>query len=269
MIKISQLNIYPVKSCAQVSLAAADVDAFGLHMDRRWMVVDEKGHFVTQRQLPRMCLIKPELNSNGVELSAPGMQACKADISTFSKNKTVTVWMDQCQALDCGNEAANWLSTFLETKCRLVYFPENEVRQVDLNYAKKGDKTAFSDGFPFLLISEASLEDLNKRIQANDNTQPAIEMRRFRPNIVVSGCDAYAEDNWKQIQIADTLFRIVKPCSRCVIPSIDPDTAIRGSEPLQTLKAYRKTGKKIFFGQNVIAEKMTSLEVGMSVKIIE
>lgn len=272
MPKISQLAIYPVKSCAQIQVASAAVDNFGLHMDRRWMVVDENGRFITQRQLSRMCLIKPTLCDNGVLLQAPDMQDCMVGTEALTKAHQVTVWGDQCNVLDCGNEVAAWLAQFLETKCRLVYFPETEFRQVDLDYAKQGDRTAFSDGFPFLLISEASLEDLNRRIVKTQ--QQPVEMRRFRPNIVVSGCEAFAEDSWQKIQIGDTVLKIVKPCSRCVIPSIDPDTGIRGDEPIQTLKEYRRKdhpqiGNKIFFGQNVIAENIGCFEVGMPVKIIE
>ena len=268
MTHISQLAIYPIKSCAQVRVDNAHVDSFGLYMDRRWMVIDEKGHFITQRDIPMMCLINPTLSDNGLLLNAPDMQSCIVKIQDQNEMRLVSVWLDQCQAIDCGDEAANWLTTYLKTKCRLVFFPEDEVRQVDLNYANQGDKAAFSDGFPFLLISEASLEDLNQRIkQSTDNI--AIEMRRFRPNIVVAGCDAFSEDSWKKVQIGDMLLRVVKPCSRCVIPSIDPDTGIRGDEPLNTLKEYRKKDKKIFFGQNVIAESVGRLEVGMPITILE
>jgi len=268
MIQVSQLAIYPLKSGGQIPLQAAKVDAFGLHMDRRWMVIDDNGHFVTQRQLPRMCLIQPVLNETGVVLQAPQMQDCNIAIDALTEKKSVTVWMDSCQALDCGDEAASWLSAFLDIKCRLVYFPDEEFRQVDLNFAQQGERTAFSDGFPFLLISEASLQDLNKRIKQNSHSS-TIEMRRFRPNIVVSGCEPYAEDQWKRIQIGEMQLRVVKPCSRCVIPGIDPDTGVRGDEPLKTLKEYRKEGKKIFFGQNVIAESTGRFEIDMPVTVLE
>lgn len=272
MLKVSELAIYPVKSCAQIRVQSAKVDDFGLHMDRRWMVVDEQGKFLTQRQLPRMCLIEPTLYESGISLQAPAMEACRVDINNLSQTFKVTVWADQCSVLDCGNVAATWLTAFLETKCRLVYFPESEIRQVDLDYAQQGIRTAFSDGFPLLLISEASLGDLNDRLARTQ--QQSVEMRRFRPNIVVSGCEAFAEDSWQKIQIGDMVLSIVKPCSRCVIPSIDPDTGIRGDEPTQTLKSYRrkehpKIGNKIFFGQNVIAENFGQIEVGLPVKILE
>jgi len=274
MIKVSQLAIYPVKSCAQVSVKSVQSDHFGLHMDRRWMLVDEAGKFLSQRQLPRMCLIKPVLMNAGVQLHAPNMDACEITLDENNVLSSVNVWGDWCSAIDCGDTAATWLSAFLDKKCRLVYFHEDEVRQVDLEYAKQGDRTAFSDGFPFLLLSEASLEDLNIRIQQGNSSQQAIEMRQFRPNIVVSGCEAFAEDDWSKIQIGDMILRVVKPCSRCVIPSIDPNTGIRADEPLQTLKTYRKgvcgqDDKKLYFGQNVIAESIGRFDVGMPVTVLE
>lgn len=274
MIKVSQLAIYPVKSCAQISLTDAIVDPFGLQWDRRWMLVDEKGKFLSQRLLPRMCLITPQLVNNLLRLQAPEMPECEINIAAGHSTIEVNIWGDTCQAIDCGEQVANWLTDFLQKKCRLVYFPQDEVRQVDLDYAQQGDITAFSDGFPFLLLSEASLEDLNSRILQADPGQSTLEMRRFRPNIVVSGCDAFAEDSWSKIQIGETVLRVVKPCSRCVIPSIDPDSGIRGEEPTRTLKTFRRgacgrNDNKLYFGQNVIAESTGKFEVGMPVTILE
>ena len=276
VIRVTELAIYPVKSCGQILLQEAKADAFGLHMDRRWMLVDEKGAFLSQRKFPRMSLIKPTLSEDGVVLQVVGYlggeNKCEISVKNLTQQLKVTVWGDICNGLDCGDEAALWLSQFLETKCRLVYFPENEVRQVDLEYANQGEKTAFSDGFPFLLISEPSLTDLNARLLKSG--QKSVEIRRFRPNIVVSGCRPFEEDNWKKIQIGDAILRVVKPCSRCTIPNVDPATGILGNEPSQTLKKYRlwdhpQIGKKIFFGQNVIAESTGSFETGMPVTIIE
>ncbi len=267
-IEISELAIYPVKSCAQLQVLAAKVDSFGLHMDRRWMVVDENGKFLTQRQLAHMCLISVALTENSVVLTAPEISPCTVTVANLKQRQQVVVWGDQCSGLDCGDNAANWLSGFLQQTCRLVYFPEEEFRQIDLAFAREGERTAFSDGFPFLLISEASLQDLNTRI-LDSGTQTTLEMRRFRPNIVVKGCEAFAEDEWKKIRIGDIVLRVVKPCKRCVIPTIDPDTGIKGDEPLKTLRTYRKQDKKILFGQNVIAENTGELKVGMSVEILE
>lgn len=262
-ISVSHLSIYPVKSCREVTQSTAQVEAFGLKNDRRWMVVDEYGVMLTQRKIAKMCLIQPEVIENGLVLKTSAMDSLHVELPSTNTKICVKVWADQCQAFDAGNEAAKWLSHVLSTKCRLVYFPDDEVRQVDLTYANAGDKTAFSDGFPLLLISQASLDDLNQRL-----TTP-ITMSRFRPNIVVNGCAPYAEDSWKQIRIGGITYRIVKPCSRCVIPSINIETAEKEAEPTKTLVAYRKQDNKIYFGQNVIANDVGKIDIGMSVEIIE
>ena len=261
-IRISSLSIYPVKSCREVKLSSSRVDDFGLQNDRRWMVVDENGVMLTQRRIARMCLIQPELTETGLLLSASTMDSINIKTPRENDRSIVTVWDDQCQAIDAGDEAAYWLSSFLSVTCRLVYFPNDEFRQVDLDYANEGDKTAFSDGFPLLLISQASLDDLNQRLDT------PISMSRFRPNIVVQGCEPYAEDSWKKIRIGDITCRVVKPCSRCVIPSINIETAEKEAEPTKTLVSYRKRDNKIFFGQNVISEMKGTVEVGMSIEVL-
>ena len=144
-----------------------------------------------------------------------------------------------------------------------MFFPQDEFRQCDPVYAKPGEKTAFSDGFPYLLISQASLDDLNQRLDT------AVEMKRFRPNLVIAGSQAFEEDNWKKIRIGDVSFRLVKPCSRCIIPSIDPQSGVKSAEPLKTLSSYRKRDNKIFFGQNLIAEGSGILQTGMPVEVLE
>ena len=262
-VTVSGLSIYPVKSCREVKQDSAWVEDFGLKNDRRWMVVDENGVMLTQRKIAEMCLIQPELVENGLVLKTISMDSLYVENPLANKKIIVKVWADRCQAYDAGDEAANWLSQFLSIKCRLVYFPDDEFRQVDLNYAKQGDKTAFSDGFPLLLISQDSLDDLNNRLLV------PVTMNRFRPNIVVKGCQPFAEDSWKKIRIGEMTFRIVKPCSRCVIPSINIETAEKEEEPIKTLVRYRKRDNKIYFGQNVIADTNGKIEVGMPVEIIE
>jgi len=262
MISLSELAIYPIKSTAQIQLNKTIMGPFGLHMDRRWMLVDENGVMLTQRKHAKMCLIQSVLSDSGLSVSAGEMPTLFIPAADSSSPVLVTVWQDTCNAYDCGKEAAAWFSEFLNTSARLVYFPDNEHRQVDLTYANKGDITAFSDGFPYLLISQASLDDLNSRLGSS------VEMKRFRPNLVVSGTEAFAEDKWKKIRIGEITFNIVKPCSRCVIPSIDPETANKTAEPVKTLASYRMRENKIFFGQNVIAENMGELEVGMPVEVI-
>lgn len=260
---VSGLSVYPVKSCRGIKLNSALVESFGLENDRRWMVVDESGVMLTQRKISKMCLIQAELTETGLILKTTSMGSLSVINPAIKKKVTVKVWADECQAYDAGDEAVKWLSQVLSVTCRLVYFPDDEFRQVDLSYANKGDKTAFSDGFPLLLISQASLDDLNSRL----NTP--VTMDRFRPNIIVSGCQPFTEDKWKKIRIGNIIFRIVKPCSRCVIPAINIETAEREEEPIKTLVAYRKRDNKIFFGQNVIADSCGEIEVGMPVEILE
>ncbi|MFV2059937.1 MAG: MOSC domain-containing protein [Gammaproteobacteria bacterium] len=271
LLKVSELALYPVKSCAQITVNATRVDNFGLQNDRRWMVVDQQGKYITQRQQSRMCLIQVELikteSSNSkhdysIRLTAPDMPALNVVIPGSPTSLKVKIWHDNCNAFDCGPEAAQWLSRFLMVPCQLVFFPENEIRQVDVNFADAGDRTAFSDGFPLLLISEASLDNLNSKLDV------AIPMKRFRPNIVVTGCNPFDEDNWKMLRIGELLLRVVKPCSRCVIPSIDTETGERGNEPTKTLLTFRKHNTKIFFGQNVIASNPGNIAVGDTVEII-
>lgn len=261
--ELSELNIYPVKSLAGTSLTHSAVDVFGLHNDRRWMLVDSQGKMLTQRKLARMCLIHPQITAQGIRLSAAGMSDMEVSIRSLENRCKVQVWNDTCNAYDAGDQAAQWFSEFLATDCRLSYFPTDEVRQLDQDYAQADDKTAFSDGFPFLLISQASLDDLNRRLDT------PVTMSRFRPNLVITGSEAFEEDHWKRIRIGDITFRLVKPCSRCVIPTIDPDTGEKGKEPIATLVQYRKRDSKVYFGQNVIADSTGELAVGMTVEVLE
>ncbi|RDH80820.1 MAG: MOSC domain-containing protein [endosymbiont of Galathealinum brachiosum] len=260
---LSQLAIYPIKSTAQVSLDNCKMGAFGLDMDRRWMLINNEGYMLTQRKHPKMCLIKSRFEANQLVITAPGMEQLIIPTQYSGELISATVWDDVCNAHNCGQQAAQWFSHFLGISARLVYFPHEEVRQVDLDYAKQGNKTAFSDGFPYLLISQASLDDLNSRLAA------PVDMRRFRPNLVINGTEAFAEDDWKAIRIGDITFNLVKPCSRCVIPSIDPETAKKSAEVVKTLAGYRMRENKIYFGQNLIAEDAGKLEVGMEVEILD
>jgi uncharacterized protein YcbX len=261
-LNISQLAIYPVKSMRQIQLQKSAMQFGGLKHDRRWMVVDNKGVMVTQRNIARLCLIQPELLNPNVDcslkLSAPAMPDIEVNVPDGGISCKAIVWEDECNASDAGDEVANWLSEFLNIECRLVYFPDDEIRIVDQNYAKPNDQTAFSDGFPILLTTQASLDDLNSRMDES------IPMERFRPNVVISGSEAFAEDEWKQLKVGNIRLRIVKPCSRCVIPNIDIKTGEKTKEPIKTLLSYRKCDDKIFFGQNVVADGEGELEVGMT-----
>jgi uncharacterized protein len=255
---------YPVKSLRGEGLEQAALDARGIARDRHWMLVDPVGQFLSQRKLPRMTLVQTRLQSGLLTLQAgtmPDLQLAPEDPA--DEQVPVMVWGDECLARAAGEGADQWLSEFLQTDCRLVYLPEDQQRQVDLEYASQGDQTGFSDGFPLLLISGASLRDLNRRL-----AEP-LPMERFCPNLVVDGCEPYAEDGWRRIRIGSTEFRVVKPCSRCAITTVNPDTAETGSEPLKTLNGYRRQGNKVYFGQNIIHTGAGQLSLGMEVEVLE
>jgi len=264
---LSSLYRFPLKSAAGESLQRCASDSLGLLGDRRWMVVAAgTGRFLTQRILPRMALLQAHWQGDtALKLAAPGMPELLVRVPDDKTMRCVQVWSANPVIPDAGETAAAWLSDFLGQACRLVYLPEDDGIQVDLDYARLGERTAFSDGFPFLLIGQASLDDLARRVGR------PLEMLRFRPNLVVSGAEPYAEDGWKRIRIGQLTFRVAKPCSRCVIPTLDPASGERAPdrEPLNTLLSYRKGPGGVFFGQNLIAEGRGELEVGMPVERLE
>lgn len=257
---LSQIWQYPIKSCGGITLDRSLLDQFGLAGDRRWMLVDNAGYMVTQRECPQMTLIQVVHHSAGLLVSAPGLKTLPISTPSQAQSLEVQVWRDRCQAWLADDLAHQWFSEFLQRDVRLVWFASNAKRQVDLDYARPGDQVAFADGFPLLLISQASLDDLNLRLAS------PIEMQRFRPNLVIEGAEPYAEDRHKAIQIGDVVLPIVKPCARCSIPSIDLHTAKRGVEPTRTLAQYRKQNGEIMFGQNLLAPNHGELEAGMSVR---
>lgn len=263
MRKLTQIWRYPVKSLAGASHERLMVGPRGPQGDRHWMVVDPQGRFLTQRQLPRMTLLQATLADGQLQLRDADNQRLTVRTSAAGEAIVVQVWGDRVAALAPDPAADAWLSERLGRPCRLVCQPDDGVRPVDPAYGGPGDQVDFADGFPFLLISQASLDDLNARLE-----QP-VEMRRFRPNLVVDGCEPYEEDRWRRIRIGDMTFRVVKPCSRCPIPSIDPDTGERGAEPLRTLLTYRRRDNKVYFGQNLIHDGSGELAVGMPVEVLE
>jgi len=260
---LSGLYRYPVKSLRGEAFDALEVMTRGPDHDREWMLVDENGRFLTQRQQPRMSLIDARVvDGDGLQLRAPGMPDLQVRGASATRLE-VTVWSDRVAAAPADPSCDAWFSEFLGIPCRLVRFPEDSQRAVDPAYALVDDEVGFADGFPFLLISQASLDDLNARLRV------PVPMRRFRPNLVVSGCDPYAEDGWRRIRIGDISFRVAKPCSRCIIPTIDPQTGERDAEPLRTLMGYRKRDNKVYFGQNLLHDGVGRLAIGMPVEVIE
>jgi uncharacterized protein YcbX len=259
---LSGIYIYPVKSLAGISASHWPVTETGLLHDRKWMLIDSNQQFLSQRKMPRMALIKTALTENDLILSAPDMEnlvlpLMPADGEIINS----TIWHDQCDALSVSSEADRWLSRFLNTDCRLVYQPDDVVRQVDPDYAHATDQVSFADGFPFLIISENSLVSLNHEMGLD------LPMARFRPNLVIAGCPAYAEDSWREIRIGSIDFRLPKACSRCSVPTIDPETAQTGKEPLTTLNRVRNWQNKVYFGQNALHDQCGVLSIGDIVQV--
>lgn len=271
-IRVSQLWVYPIKSLKGILLDDVQLDNRGFQFDRRWMLVDSDNRFITQRQYPGMALIAPELSDFGLAVRAPDMPVLIVpypdhQIELYDEVE-VKCWDDQITAHHINTAIDNWFSEFLGIDCQLVYMPDNSERLVDQNYAKNNEIASFSDGFPNLIISEASLEDLNGRVEID------LTINRFRPNIVISGGEPYVEDSLGHFRINQIDFYAVKPCSRCVITTINPETGEKESrEPLKTLSEFRKINNKVFFGQNLLHKlNYTSdnhIRVGDRVDIIQ
>jgi uncharacterized protein YcbX len=259
---LSGLNIYPIKSARGIALTEAEVDEFGLRYDRRWMVVDRSGQFLSQRSHARLALVVPNIRDGSLRVDAPGMGALEVPLAPSATVETrVRVWDDTCPATWVGEKAADWFSEFLGNTCSLVYMDADVVRPADPAFAPPDSRVSFADGFPFLLISEESLGDLNRRL-----AEP-LPMNRFRPNLVVSGGEPYQEDTWTKIEIGGIGLRVVKPCGRCLVTTTDQTTGERGKEPLRTLATYRKRDGEVLFGQNVVHEGPGRLRVGDSVLV--
>ncbi len=266
MLELTQITIYPVKSCKGISLTRSNLSPFGLENDRRWLIVDQDGKFLSQRTMPAMALIEPTLIPDALKLAVPGGQSVEIPKTPASaKAVRVRIWDDTCSALDCGDEVAAMLSGYLKVACRLVTAGAEYSRAISPKYSTRKDQVSFADAFPLLLLSSASLRDLNDRLEV------PVPMNRFRPNLVVSGCEPFAEDGWDHIAIGPLTFRVSKPCVRCTIPSVDQATGVSGTEPLATLATFRKFDRgNVQFGQNLVNEqKSGELALGNEVIILQ
>jgi uncharacterized protein YcbX len=279
---LSEINIYPIKSCRGISLAEAVVEERGLQFDRRWMLVDENNRFLTQREYPVMATIGTSMDSGQLTVDNLGNQIRIPPAEGQSRRaERVQIWSSKVQAAVHGDEVNRFFSDVMGAKVRLVAMTEAR-RPVNYWYRiHQEDHVSFADGYPFLLIGEGSLEELNRRIaDANGGAgeSPAfqsIPMNRFRPNLVVKGSEPFAEDTWKKVRIGGTVFHVVKPCARCPIPTIDQETGVRySSEPTRTLATFRQVRRKgknkILFGQNLIADEARgTVRVGDQVEVLE
>ncbi len=250
MFRVSELYIYPVKSLGGSPVLSARVTSRGFEHDRRWMLVDHENKFISQRENSSLALLQVRIEDNGLVIQHK-QSSCSLHISFQPKTNeaiTVEIWDDRCMAQLVSEEADQWFSKQLSLDCRLVYMPDSTRRMVDPKYAFNNEITSFSDAYPFLLIGQSSLEDLNARMPVS------LSMDRFRPNIVFTGGQAFEEDEFEKITINQINFTVAKPCARCPIPTIDQATGIKDKEPLLTLSKYRSLNNKVYFGQNLVHE---------------
>jgi uncharacterized protein YcbX len=262
-ITLTGIFVYPIKGTAGISLTSAAVEERGLQWDRRCMVVDSQNVCMTQRVFPRLALIHVSLDDHALIVAAEGMPSLTIPVPrTGAGSMQVRVWDDTVDALTFNKETDAWFSTFLRTPCRLVFMPDSSRRIVESSRTPTEKVVSFADAFPFLIISEASLDLLNRKLPA------PISMNRFRPNIVVAGCDPHDEDTWREIGIGTAEFMIVKPCARCVVTTVEQETAIKGQEPLRTLATYRQFDGNVLFGENMISTVLGRITVGDTVHVL-
>jgi uncharacterized protein len=259
MLQVSALYIYPIKSLGGIALQQTELTDRGLKHDRRWLLVDDQHVFLTQRKHPAMALLQVALTDGGLSVfpkNEPSNQLVIPFINAPAEAITVTIWDDTCTGWLISKTIDDWFTAQLGTPCHLVYMPDEALRAVDKKYATNNEITSFSDGYPILLISQASLDDLNQRLPV------PVPMDRFRPNIVITGSAPYAEDELTLFSINNLRFAGVKLCARCVLTTIDQATGEAGKDPLKTLAGYRTRNNKVLFGQNLLHYGTGSIRVG-------
>ncbi len=263
---VAEIHVFPVKGLAGIAVPQARVEACGLQHDRRWLAVDRAGRFVTQRVLPSMAAIRTEVTPQRLRLSHPDHGSIDVAVpGPDAARIAVTVWRNTLQAALAGPAADAWLSAALGQELRLVHMHDPSLRPINPAYGEPGESVSFADGYPVLLTSLGSLADLNARL-ANP-----VPVGRFRGNIVVDGAPAWAEDRWRLVRIGSAAFRVVKPCDRCIVTTIDQRTGERPdrSEPLRTLGLFRHDERGIMFGQNLVPAALGWIAVGDRVGVLE
>ena len=263
---ISEIYVYPVKSFAGISLDSAQLNEAGFEYDRQWMVTRPDGTFMTQRVYPQMALVETSISDGRLVLSSFGMEP--HIVAAIDKNNgkriNTQVWGDPIQAWEHESQTGEWLSRALGVDCKLVSFPDDEIRQCARPLSKIGEHTLFADAFPLLLLSRGSLDDLNARLEN------PVGMDRFRPNIVVDGCEPLAEDHWQRITVGDVRLRVTRACARCSVPTVNQQTGVlSGPEPIHTLSSYRRREDgEVYFGINLVPETTGRLRIGDRVSIL-
>lgn len=263
ILEVSRLFIYPIKSLGGIELQSSELKPTGFRYDRRWMLVNEEGGFLSQREESRMALLGVSLSEKSLQVFSRENPDSRIVVPFMDRNElvnhpriSVTIWHDQCTVPVYPDSIGEWFSEILGQSCRLVYMDDSVQRRVDGNYARNLEITSFSDAFPILMIGQASLDDLNQKLAV------PIPINRFRPNLVFTGGTPFLEDEMSTFTIRDQVYKAVKPCARCVIPTIDQATGLKGDEPTRTLATYRLRDKKIVFGQNVLGPSEGLIAVG-------
>ena len=267
MLKLSEIYIYPIKSLGGIRLDATNITTRGLENDRRFMLVDENGRFLSQREYTQLAIFKTEIEGEYLKIThKKDGQTIKVNLSPSSQSIPiqVTIWDDETTAIEVSQEASNWFTQALGISTRLVYMHEESQRKVESNYALTGEEiTSFSDGYPILIIGQSSLDDLNNRLEN------PVNINRFRPNLVFTDGEPFEEDAWHEFTVGDVRFFGVKPCARCIMTTIDQETGEKkGKEPLLTLNKYRKAGNRILFGQNVLISQLGTVSIGDDVTVL-
>jgi hypothetical protein len=261
--RLARLFVYPVKSAAGIELQHALVDDFGVEHDRRFLVVDQDNTFMTQREYPGMSQMRVRIDPPNLVLSASDGSSCTVPLRPDSDERTrVRIWDDSVDAVRVA-DTEDWLSRVIGVRCNLVYMPDDVVRPLPPEYSVRADRVGFADAFPFLILSQASIDNLNTRLEH------AIDVRRFRPNLLIDGVAPHAEDTWARVRVGALDLHVVKPCARCAITTVNPDTGVRGKEPLRTLAEYRTKNGKVYFAQNAIHAGPGELRVGDSVEVLQ
>lgn len=262
---LSEIFIYPIKSLGGIQLKKVMVQGKGLRLDRRWMLVNYAGEFLSQRFNPEMAFFKVAIQDNliSINIQKDGkiQSSTSFNIETPLINPVMpaTIWDDVVRVIEVDTEISQWFSHHLNVPCKLVSFPEEQPRPVEKLYKINNEQVSLADAYPFLIIGQSSLDDLNSRLPL------PLPMNRFRPNFVFTGGEAYEEDHWGNLSMGDTRFAAVKKTARCVLTTIDQDTGEKGTEPLRTLSEYRKVNNKIFFGKYLVARNEGEVSVGDSI----
>lgn len=263
---VQDIFIYPIKSLGGIRLSEAVVEDKGFQYDRRWMLVDDAGVFITQRKHPKMALLSVELDEKELLVFNKQKPETRVKIPlnfALGSEQKVTIWNDEVLAKTVQSDLDEWFSDFFGFRASLVMMPESTHRKVDEKYAVQSNSVSFADGMPYLLIGQGSLDDLNSRMDV------PVPMNRFRPNIVMAGGTPFLEDSLRKIQIGQVEFQIVKPCARCVLTTVDQNSGTKGKEPLKTLASYRTINRKIYFGQNLVALQGGKVSVGDEILILD